>query len=163
MKKILLFLIFTLGTLSCNSQLKSKEEEKKRLEIDKEFNQNSVNCFEGVQTVSDFNDKKEFWNICELENGNRIITIESHEKEIFFQEIYFERNGELIYAKETENFMPKNHFAQMSWNCEFYIEKGKLISLISLGHGKTEDDNWNPEMIIKMYKTRLTELKRIKN
>ena len=59
--------------------------------------------------------------------------------------------------------MPKNHFAQMSWNCELYIEKGKLISLISLGHGKTEDDNWNPEVIIKMYKTRLTELKKIKN
>ena len=35
MKKIFLFLIFTLGIISCNSQLKSKEEEKKRLrEID---------------------------------------------------------------------------------------------------------------------------------
>jgi len=111
--------------------------------------------------ISDFNDKTEFWNICNLKNGNRIIKIESHEKETYYQEIYFEKNGELVYAKETENYIPKNHFTQMSWNCEFYAENGELVALISLGHGKTEDEEWNPDVIFEMYKNRLTELKKI--
>ncbi len=50
----------------------------------------------------------------------------------------------------------------MSWNCEFYTENGKLIALMSLGHGKTEDEKWNSDVIFEMYKNRLTELKRIK-
>ena len=70
--------------------------------------------------------------------------------------------GELIYAKETQNYMPKNHFTQMAWNCEFYAKNGKLIAIMSLGHGKTEDEEWNPDVIFDMYKNRLTELKRIK-
>ena len=50
----------------------------------------------------------------------------------------------------------------MDWNCEFYIKNGKLIGLISLGHGKTEDDEWNPEIIFQMYKKRIAELSEIK-
>jgi len=49
----------------------------------------------------------------------------------------------------------------MSWNCEFYAENGELVALISLGHGKTEDEEWNPDVIFEMYKNRLTELKKI--
>ena len=152
----------TFGILSCYAQTQREKEEKIRSEINTEFDQNSSNCSNGIDAVSDFNNKTEFWNICNLKNGNRIITIESHEKETYFQEIYFEKNGKLVYAKETENYMPKNHFTQMGWNSEFYAENAELISLISLGHGKTENDEWNPNVIFEMYKNRLTELKRIK-
>ena len=58
--------------------------------------------------------------------------------------------------------MPKNEFTQMIWNCEFYMKKGKLISLMSLRHGKTEDDKWNPDIIFEMYKNRISEMKRMK-
>ena len=162
MKNVLLTFILTLGILSCNAQSQREKEEKIRSEINAEFDQNSSNCSGGIDAVSDFNKKTEFWSICNLKNGNRIIKIESHEKETYYQEIYFEKNGELVYAKETENYMPKNHFTQMSWNCEFYAKNGELIALISLGHGKTEDEEWNPDVIFEMYKNRLTELKRIK-
>ncbi len=162
MKIALLTLTLTLGIFNCNAQNQREMEEKIRSNINAEFKQNSSNCSYGIDAVSDFNDKVEFWNICNLKNGNRIITIESHEKERYYQEIYFEKNGELVYAKETENYMPKNHFTQMSWNCEFYTENGELIALMSLGHGKTEDEKWNPDVIFEMYKNRLTELKRIK-
>ena len=162
MRNVILTLILTFGILSCYAQTQREKEEKIRSEINTEFDQNSSNCSNGIDAVSDFNNKTEFWNICNLKNGNRIITIESHEKETYFQEIYFEKNGKLVYAKETENYMPKNHFTQMGWNCEFYAENGELISLISLGHGKTENDEWNPNVIFEMYKNRLTELKRIK-
>jgi len=33
---------------------------------------------------------------------------------------------------------------------------------ISLGQGKTEDENWNPESIIGMYKNRISELNKMK-
>ena len=162
MKNALLTLILTFGILSCNAQSQREKEEKIRSEINANFDQNMSECNAGIDAVTDFNGKTEFWNICDLKNGKRIITIESHKKDTYYQEIYFEKNGNLIYAKETENYMPKNHFTQMSWNCEFYAKNGELIALMSLGHGKTEDEEWNPDVIFKMYKNRLTELKRIK-
>lgn len=112
--------------------------------------------------VSVFNGKTEIWSVCKLDNGNRIIRIESYENEIFYQEVYFELNGELRYAKETENYTPKNGFAEIKWNCKFFFENGKLITNISLGHGKTEDENWNPDSIIEMYKKRISELNEMK-
>ncbi len=162
MKNALLALITTLGILGCNAQSQREKEKKIRLEINTEFDEKMTECSAGVAAVSDFNEKTEFWNICELKNGSRIISIDSHKKDTYYQEIYFEKNGALIYAKETENYIPKNHFTQMAWNCEFYVKNGKLIGLMSHGHGKTEDEEWNPEVIFEMYKNRLTELKQIK-
>ena len=91
MKNALLTLILTFGILSCNAQSQREKEEKIRAEINTEFEQISSNCSGAIDAVSDFNDKTEFWNICNLKNGNRIITIESHEKETYYQEIYFEK------------------------------------------------------------------------
>ncbi|WP_130736514.1 hypothetical protein [Flavobacterium sp. J27] len=162
MKKTLLTFIITFVFLSWNAQSQSEKEEKIRSKINSEFQENASNCNREINAITDVNGKTEFWSICNLEKGNRIITIESHEKETYFQEIYFEKNGKLIYAKETENYIPRNHFTQISWNCEFYTENGKLITLISLGHGKTENEEWNPEIIFDMYKNRLSELQQIK-
>lgn len=84
MKNVLLALILALGILSCNAQSQRGKEEKMRSEINTEYHQNSSNCSNGINAVSDFNDKTEFWNICNLKSGNRIITIESHEKETYY-------------------------------------------------------------------------------
>ena len=44
-----------------------------------------------------------------------------------------------------------------------YIHKdGKIYSEISLGHGKTEHDDWDPNIIFKMFETRKIELKKLK-
>lgn len=162
MKNLLLTLIMLIGILNCNAQNQREKEEKIRSEINTRFYKNLSECNTGIDTVTDFNGKMEFWSICDLKNGNRIIKIESHKEDTFYQEIYFESNGDLIYAKETENYMPKNHFTQMVWNCEFYTKKGELISIMSLGHGKTENEEWNPEVIFEMYRKRLSEFKKIK-
>ncbi len=162
MKNVLFILIMTFGILSCNAQNQREKEEKIRTEINAEFDKSVSECNAGIDSVTDFNGKNEFWNICDLKNNKRIITIESYKGNTYYQEIYFVKKGDLVYAKETENYMPKNHFTQMAWNCEFYVEKRELIALMSLGHGKTEDDNWNPEIIFEMYKNRITQLKKIK-
>lgn len=157
---MLLSVLLMIGVFGCNAQDQQKEEEI-RSKINTEFSLNIRECNIGTDAVTDFNGKVEFWNVCNLKNGNRIILIESYNEVTYYQEVYFEKNSELIYAKETENFMPKNHFTQMNWNCEYYAKKGELIALMSLGHGKTENDQWDPDIIFEMYENRLSELKKI--
>lgn len=162
MKNLLQTLTIMMGILGCNAQTQGEREEEIRSEINADFDQNRSECYAEIDAVTDFNGKTEFWDICELENGNRIIKIESYKGDTFYQEIYFEKNGDLIYAKETEHYMPKNHFMQIAWNCEFYAKNGELIALMSLGHGKTENDEWDAEEIFEMYKNRMAELKKVK-
>jgi hypothetical protein len=172
MKKILLTCIILILVTACVSKKSNstekkiaesviEKEEKLREQINIEYLAELSNCSQNKIAVTDFNGKTEFWKICETENGNRIIQIESHEKTDFYVEVYYEKNRELIYAEESIKYMPINHYILQTWTCQFYAEKGKLISMISLGHGKTEDDEWNPDIIFEMYKIRITELNKI--
>ena len=129
--------------------------------INEQYKIENEKCGRNTNTVTNFNGKTEYWKICKTNNGKRIIRIESHEKESLYEEVYFEQNGELIYAEESIRYMKVNHYTSQIWNCQFYAEKGKLVSLMSLGHGKTEDDEWNPEIIFEMYKKRIIELNKI--
>ncbi|MBA6157362.1 hypothetical protein H3Z83_12665 [Tenacibaculum sp. S7007] len=138
-----------------------EKEEILREEINTQYLAELSKCFQNINAVTDFNGKKEFWRICKTDSGKRIIQIDSHEETALYEEVYFEQNGELIYAEESIKYIPINHFVLQLWTCQFYAEKGKLVSLISLGHGKTEDDEWNPEIIFEMYKNRIAELKKI--
>lgn len=146
--------------LSSNAQ--SQREKTIRTKINKDFEKNISKCHFSVDIVTSFNDKKEFWSICNLENGNRVLEIHSHKEDTFYQEVYFEKKGELMYAQIVENYHPENHFTQMLWSCEFYIKNREIISLTSLGHGKTEDEEWNPDIIFTMHKKRLNELVHVK-
>tara|TARA_R110000868_G_scaffold409932_2_gene696610 strand:+ start:710 stop:1201 length:492 start_codon:yes stop_codon:yes gene_type:complete len=161
MKNHILSLILITSIFSGCSKSQKESEEKFRAEINNLFHKNLSDCNTDVSAITDFNGKPEFWKICELNNESQIIQIESHKDSIFYQEIYFSKNGDLIYAKETENYMPNNSFNQMAWNCEFYARNGELISLISLGHGKTEDEEWDSDIIFEMYNKRIEEIKRI--
>ena len=35
------------------------------------------------------------------------------------------------------------------WSCTFWIHKNKVIHMTSLGHGKTETDDWDYEKELK--------------
>lgn len=139
-----------------------EKEEIIRKEINAKYLAELSKCPQNVNTVTDFNGKTEFWTICETDQENRIIKIDSHEEQTLYQEVYYEQNRELIYAEESIKYMPINHYVLQTWTCQFYAEKGKLVSLMSLGHGKTEDNEWNPEIIFEMYKKRIAELNKIK-
>lgn len=157
-----LFLIFLFSGCTIVQAQATEGEKKLHQEINTVFQENYKFCvFQTKNAVTNSLGKTEFWKVCVLKNGNRIIQIESHSDEIFNQEIYFEKNGQLRYAKETENYMPLNSFSQVPWNCKFYFENGELATFISLGHGKTENDTWEPESILEMYKNRLAALKNI--
>ncbi|MDG4717354.1 hypothetical protein, partial [Winogradskyella marincola] len=186
MKKILLTLIILISLTACESKKSNstkknvaeiettisdseteltelETEAKLRTEINDQYLAELSKCSQNVNAVTDFNGKTEFWRICENENGKRIIQIDSHQETVLYEEVYYEQNGELIYAEESIKYMPINHYTLQPWTCQFYAENGKLISLMSLGHGKTEDDEWNPEIIFEMHKNRIAELNKIEN
>lgn len=137
-----------------------EKEDSVRAKINALYAKNASKCSQKVSAVTNFNDKQEFWRICDTGNG-RIIHIQSHDATNLYEEVYFEQEGELIYAEESIQYMPINHYQMGIWNCKFYTEKGKLITIMSLGHGKTENDAWEPEIIFEMYKKRIAELNNI--
>jgi hypothetical protein len=139
-----------------------EKEGKLRKKINTQYLAELSKCWQNVSAVTNFNGKTEFWSICTNDNGKRIIQIHSHEETAFYEEVYFEQNDELIYAEESIKYIPINHYVLQSWICQFYVENGKLVSLMSLGHGKTENDKWNPEIIFEMYKKRKAELDKVK-
>ncbi|VAX36670.1 hypothetical protein MNBD_UNCLBAC01-1444 [hydrothermal vent metagenome] len=135
-----------------------EKEEFYRKKINTEFEKEFSECRYSKNGISNLNGKAEFWKLCEFENGKQIMEIKSHKGVVYYEEIYYSKNGKLIYAEETENYMPKNSFTQMTWKCQFYIKKDSLYTLISLGMGKSEDENWNPDVILSMFKKRMKEL-----
>jgi len=101
------------------------------------------------------------WTICENDTKTRTIkiTYTRKDKDAEYTELYLIQNAVLTYAFEQEVGI-KNEWI---WNAKYRITDGKYIDLLSsLGHGKTEDDNWDPASILGMYKKRMLELKKIK-
>ncbi|WP_273565329.1 hypothetical protein [Maribacter halichondriae] len=159
-KIIFLAILFIFGFALAQTP---ENENELRTHINLLYQENQKECsVQQKNAVTNSDGKIEFWKVCTFENGNRILQIESHSEQTFNQEVYFEEDGKLRYAKETRDFMPMDSFTQVAWNCEFYFEKGQLATYISLGHGKTENDEGEPESIIAMYQKRLKEFAAIK-
>lgn len=133
-----------------------------RSSINEIFKKNRDQCDCEIDAVTNFNGKVEYWRICELEGKNRIFSIESYDKDDYFREVYFEEDEQLVYAIEEVKYIPLNHVVEMIWKCEFYTKKEKVLNYISLGHGKTEYEDWKPKVIFEMYERRLSELAKIK-
>jgi hypothetical protein len=62
------------------------------------------------------------------------------------QTFYF-NNNQLIYASEfiTSYYGEKNKPDSMIWGGNYYFLKDKLIDFTTLGHGKSETDEWDPQ------------------
>ncbi|MBV1877463.1 MAG: hypothetical protein KUG79_07470 [Pseudomonadales bacterium] len=158
---VVFFCSIVLCTLPLRAYSQQSTDEEIRAGIDSEFWASFSKC-RGVDAVTNFNDKLEFWKVCNLGNGSRIIQIESFKHPWYFQEIYYERNGELVYTRETENYSPINKFTSLFWNVELYIDKGVIVSMMSLGHGKTERDDWDVGAIFDMFRKRKAELDQLR-
>ena len=70
----------------------------------------------------------------------------SHKNDSIHQEFYL-KGGSLIYANETivSYFTGNGTNDSIAWSGGFYFANGKLIDHISLGHGKSEEESWDPE------------------
>jgi len=104
------------------------------------------------------------WDICQATQHMKIISIEYEVNETKkkryteHKEMYVVNRGKLEYAFEQQSDSRKGH--QWIWNCQFAIINEKEAEVLtSLGHGKTEDENWDTNEIIEMYKKRMHQLK----
>ncbi len=113
--------------------------------------------------ISILNGKKELWKISSLENGKQILEIESYDNGKFCREVYYGKNGVLMYAVDSDSYIKENSIQCDIWKCEFFIKDGRIYSEESLGHGKTERDDWDPNIIFQMFKKRKKELKILQN
>ena len=75
---------------------------------------------------------------------------EFSDKSDTIQQTFYLNNGELIYATEiiTSYFTENGKTDSIVWKGDFYFENCKLIAHVTLGHGKSEMDTWNPEQDI---------------
>ena len=107
---------------------------------------------------------KENWQRFEHKQLSRIIINYKVDSTDYTEEYYF-RDGALIYASEKEiRYFPSlgpNEY--VAWSGSFYFSKQKLIDHVTLGHGKSESEDWDPEKeILQRLKVRKTELDGLK-
>jgi YD repeat-containing protein len=81
--------------------------------------------------------------------GNLIrIETERRIKSTRYHNTFYLRDGQLYCAEELIAEEAGNGEALSAWSASFVFEKSKLVALSSLGHGKSETDDWNPEAYV---------------
>ena len=159
MKKIIFTLLAIIAAQISNAQIAQLTEDQFREKVSVEF-QTSYNkaltYFENSMDY-DMTKKNENWSVYEFDN-KRIFKIESKKNNTTFIETYYEVDGQLRYAQEKEiSFI--NTPDAMEWNCEYFLENGTIKTIMSLGHGKTERDDWDSNEILTTYQKRKSSLK----
>ena len=88
--------------------------------------------------------------------GNEIVKISREWKENngkyidTYTDYFLLKNGESVYANQSIVFKNNSDDEDMGgWSCTFWIHKNKVIHMTSLGHGKTETDDWDYEKELK--------------
>ena len=63
------------------------------------------------------------------------------------RQTFYLKKGQLIFANEQiiTYHTGNNKTDSIGWSGDFYFSNGKLIYFETLGHGKSEDESWNPE------------------
>ncbi|NNF00408.1 MAG: hypothetical protein HKN25_15415 [Pyrinomonadaceae bacterium] len=78
--------------------------------------------------------------------GNQIerLTIEFLQEDYKEIETYYFEEGNLVLAREAQWTKDNEDVWWDPWSAGIYVSKGKVIFITSVGHGKTEDDDWKP-------------------
>jgi hypothetical protein len=94
-----------------------------------------------------------------INNGKvEVLKVNFQDGILFFEEEFFIRNGEPVFAYEKET-ATKDDEVIHEWSGEYYFEDGKIFDIETLGHGKSETDDWEPEKEIpKLYRKRIKQL-----
>jgi hypothetical protein len=103
---------------------------------------------------------KERWVYFDNKRLSRIIIDYIIDSTAYTEKYYF-KNKSLIYAYESEIFFspPAGVDQGTKWAGDFYFSNGKLIDHVTLGHGRSELDDWDPEKeILQRLKKRKAEL-----
>ncbi|MGV3762826.1 hypothetical protein [Parapedobacter sp.] len=115
-----------------------------------------------IDALTDVNGYLEFWSVGQPDAYTQSFRISWYHEEQLYTEVYLLKGGRLVYALEEVKRMPPNHYTQSVWRCEYFIKDDRVIDYTSLGHGKTEDDAWEPESIMIQFGKRKAELEKIR-
>lgn len=120
-------------------------------------------CFESEAKIIIAN---ELWQYCEIANQIELFIYIKTDDSVRFREIYGIENDNLIFAFEeilSDYVNPENN---VTWNCQYGIERMEIDDHISHGHGETESEEWEPESIFKQWEKqrgKFNELKTMTN
>lgn len=88
--------------------------------------------------------------------GNEIVKISREWKEDkdnytdTFTDYFLLKDGQRVFATQSIVYTNKSDAEDIGgWSCTFWINKNKVINMTSLGHGKTELDDWDYELELK--------------
>ena len=115
-----------------------------------------------IDAVTDCNGYSQFWTVGQPDAHTQSFRISWYHEDQLYTEIYLLKDGRLVYALEEVKRMRLNHYTQSVWRCEYFIKDDEVIDYSSLGHGKTEDDAWEPESILVQFCKRKAELEKIR-
>lgn len=157
MKNLLPFIVLFL--CACYGNAQQIDEKERITQIQNEIAEKENKT---VQAVTNYGGKIEFWSFTELNDSIKSFEVWSYKDEYFYSEYYLLENGRLVYAIEWEQFIPYNHTPQSGWNCAYFLKNDTVFYHISLGHGKTETDDWVPEEIVTQFQKRVKQKDNIK-
>ncbi|MCP4439907.1 MAG: hypothetical protein GY810_13260 [Aureispira sp.] len=104
----------------------------------------------------------EDWHYCFLEKPNLeiiIVTVPATTDPDRYKVVYNDtngheyrdalvlQNGELIFTSESIEYVPKNAPHEWLWSCIYYIKDNIDIDMISMGHGPTENEEWESNLL----------------
>ena len=143
MRSILLFIITFLVT---NSSAQSIKKTKQRIDA-------QVNTIDhGIKTrqysFTKQEDKKLLHYTYHINSGNVLMITRSFgENNDSVKQVFYYNKNKLIYSTESiiTYYTTDNVKDSIGWGGNYYFSNNKLIDLVTLGHGKSEEDSWNPE------------------
>lgn len=136
--------------------------EKEKLRIQEIYQALSEKENKAFFAITNFDAPTEYWFSTDLSAEIQSLRITYYQNPHHYEEYYITENGKLIYAFESQVFVPYNHELQQMWNCAYYLNDQKVFDYISLGHGKTEEDDWDPQEIVTQFQRRNAQKTMIK-
>jgi hypothetical protein len=103
--------------------------------------------------------RTEEWRRCSYGNNMELFIITSSDERTDYFELFLTIDKALVYAKESIISYSQRPDNGTPWTCKYLLADKNVVDYISLGHGETEDENWQPESIFEQWNARLETYK----
>jgi hypothetical protein len=169
MKKMLsLAFILSIFLISCQEKPKSEIKEKQEQTAENLIS-DSVNilidkslmaCLDSepksTEELSGEEGGLKEWRYCKQDNIE-VLSITLYEEEVKSSEAFILIDNQLVQATEEVTIGYASNDGGTKWNCVYQVKNGSVEDYISLGHGKTEMDDFNASEILDIFEKRIVE------
>ncbi|MEQ8416633.1 MAG: hypothetical protein RIB71_19280 [Imperialibacter sp.] len=114
------------------------------------------NCLTNSPILStQLDGRTEEWRRCSYSNNRELFIITSSDERTDYFELFLTIDNALVYAEESIISYSQRPDNGTPWTCQYLLADRNVVDYISLGHGETEDENWQPESIFEQWNARL--------